>query len=61
MDNFEHFDSLEFDLAEKIWHSADDKESRIKAISFYKMAAFKRDARAFLALYKIKEVLSKSV
>lgn len=53
MDNFEHFDSLEFDLAEKIWHSADDKESRIKAISFYKMAAFKRDARAFLALYKI--------
>ena len=53
MSTFTHFESLEFGLAEKIWLSANDKETRIKAISFYKMAAEKKDARAFLALYKI--------
>lgn len=53
MNTFKHFDSLEFGLAEKIWNSANDKETRIKAINFYKMAAAKNDARALLVLYEI--------
>ncbi len=53
MNTFKHFDSLEFGLAQKIWNSANEKETRIRAINFYKMAAAKNDARALLALYEI--------
>ena len=53
MSMFKHFDSLEFGIAEKIWDSAHDKATKIKAINYYKMAAAKKDARALLALYKI--------
>lgn len=49
----EHKESLEFGLAEKIWKTAEDKESKIRAIDFYKMACAKNDARAFLEIYKI--------
>lgn len=53
MNTLKHFDSLEFGLAEKIWHEANDKATQMKAINFYQIAAAKKDARALLALYKI--------
>jgi hypothetical protein len=55
MSKMAHSKSLEFDLAESIWHSAVDKSSKQRAIDYYKLAAEKNDARAYLALFKINE------
>jgi len=53
MPNFLHSKSIEFGLAESLWPSVDDRNSKLRAIVYYKMACKKNDARAFLALYKI--------
>ena len=53
MPNFLHSKSIEFELAESLWPSVDDRNSKLRAIVYYKMACKKNDARAFLALYKI--------
>jgi len=42
-----------FDLAESIWQSAEDQGSQQRAITYYKIACEKNDARSYLALYKI--------
>lgn len=55
-----HQNSLEFELAERIWNSSTDKKTKEKAISYYEMACDKSDARAYMALYEIKKIANTS-
>jgi hypothetical protein len=51
--NPRHSNSIEFDLAENVWLSAQRVNDKLKAVAYYKIACEKNDARAFLALFDI--------